>query len=115
MKKRKTKPSEESDPPLSEDEYFEQTMLIDDAREWEEWERWLSELRRLNKEQLVQLLSESRDREDELWSVIMRRNGRLANVEQEIRKLSESVDSPTKQRAGEKKKTKKSHRKKRKR
>ncbi|MBM4231942.1 MAG: hypothetical protein FJ184_14635 [Gammaproteobacteria bacterium] len=87
MKKRKTKRSEESDPPISEDEYFEQTAAIADAQEWKEWMKWLGELRRLKKEQLVQLLSESRDREDELWSVIMRRNNRLANVEHEIRKL----------------------------
>jgi hypothetical protein len=87
MKKQKAKQLKEADPPLSEDDYLEQTMAIDDAREWEEWQKWLNELRRLNKEQLVQLISEARDREDNLWGVIMRRNGRLANVEQEIRKL----------------------------
>lgn len=87
MKKQKTKQSKESDPPLSEEEYADLVWQEDLRREWEEWETWLGELRRLNKEQLVQLISEARDREDNLWSVIMRRNGRLANVEQEIRKL----------------------------
>lgn len=87
MKKQKTRKLADSDPPVSEDDYLKQTMAIDDAREWEEWEKWLGDLKQLNKTQLIQLLSEAKDREDNLWSVLIRRNGRLSNVEQEIAKL----------------------------
>jgi hypothetical protein len=87
LNKQNTKKSKPSESPPSEDEFFEGAMALDDALEWQQWEQWLGELKKLNKKHLIELLAEARDREDHLWSVLLRRNGQVGNAKQEIARL----------------------------
>lgn len=94
--KKKAKPSEYIAVPMSEDDYIKHVWETDDAIENEQRANWFAEIKQLNKKQLIELLSEAREREDNLWGELIRRNGHIANFKSKIKVLKIERDNKLK-------------------
>jgi hypothetical protein len=81
----KSKPSAKPNATISKDEYEQELYAIDDAPEFETWQQWLHELNQLTKKELIQLLSEARELEDQLWFELFFRNGKITAFEEKIK------------------------------